>query len=182
MTEKRIGPTDWILTYTRKRFWPLDAKPEHVDIRDIAHALSNLCRYAGHTRHFYSVAQHSVHVSEVLQARGFGVDVQLAGLLHDATEAYLVDLPSPVKKFLPEYVKAEERLWEVIKQHFGLGNFDDVIKAADLDVFATEARDLVREPSYWQGRADCKPLDFNIIAMNNSVAKEYFMERFEALT
>lgn len=89
---------DWIQTYTGRQFWPLDPKPEEVCIEDIAHALSQQCRYAGHTIRFYSVAQHSVEIAlRVPRAAA------LWGLLHDAAEAYLVDLPRPVKYLMPAY-------------------------------------------------------------------------------
>jgi uncharacterized protein len=85
---------DWIQTYTGKQFWPLSPLPEDIVIEDIAHALSMQCRFGGHVRTFYSVAQHSVHVSLLVEPQ-----YALWGLLHDAAEAYLVDLPRPIKKF-----------------------------------------------------------------------------------
>jgi hypothetical protein len=88
------GPMDWITTFSGGSFYPLAPKAEELNIRDIAHALSNMCRYNGHTKKHYSVAQHSVLVAENLP------DHKLWGLLHDASEAYLPDVPRPVKKHL----------------------------------------------------------------------------------
>ena len=81
-----------MVTYTGKEFYPLDPNPADIDIKDIAHALSNCCRFAGHIKSFYSVAQHSVIVSELCEPEN-----ALAGLLHDASEAYLSDIARPVK-------------------------------------------------------------------------------------
>ena len=85
---KALRNGSWLQTYTGIQFWPLDPRPEEIDIQDIAHALSLLCRFNGHCQRFYSVAEHSVHVSTIL-APEFG----LWGLLHDAAEAYLSDIP-----------------------------------------------------------------------------------------
>src|SRR5690606_5290032 len=84
--EPRLG--DWMQTFTGRAVYPLDLRPDDIDIQDIAHALSMQCRYAGHTRQFYSVAEHSVHVAR--WCRQYGPAAALEGLLHDATEAYLV--------------------------------------------------------------------------------------------
>jgi len=84
----RIG--DWIQTYTGKRFWPLDPRPEDVDILDIAHSLSLLCRFTGHTSSFYSVSQHSILVAQEVPKR-----LRLWALFHDAAEAYIGDIARP---------------------------------------------------------------------------------------
>lgn len=86
-------------TYTGRMFSFAEITPEDIDIRDIAHALSHLCRFVGHTSMFYSVAQHCLLVSEKIPG---GPEVKLAALLHDAAEAYVNDLPSPLKRWLGE--------------------------------------------------------------------------------
>lgn len=106
---------DWIQTYSAIQFWPIDPRAEEVDIRDIAHSLSLMCRYAGHCNKFYSVAEHSVLVSRSLPPK-----YQLWGLLHDATEAYLVDIPRPIKPSLTNYYSLEAQLMEVICDRYGL--------------------------------------------------------------
>ncbi len=123
----------------------LNPQPESIRIEDIAHALSNLCRWAGHTVGFYSVAQHSY-----LTASQVPPEHKMAALLHDATEAYLVDIPRPLKKHLPEYQRIEHDLMKVIAKRFGFQfPFDPIVKKADEMMLAIEWDNLMvcRKPS-----------------------------------
>jgi hypothetical protein len=106
---------DWIQTASGKAFYPLRPRPDDICLTDIAHALGNLCRYGGQCRAFYSVAEHSVLLS-------YAVPPELAqwALMHDASEAYLIDIPKPLKPFLPQYLDAERRLMELIAARYGL--------------------------------------------------------------
>ena len=108
----------YITTVTGKHFDPMDPGNQEFDIVDIAHALSLICRGNGHIRFFYSVAQHSIACAEEAIARGYSPEVILGCLLHDASEAYLSDVTRPVKKELPQYLMAEEKLQRAIWQHF----------------------------------------------------------------
>jgi hypothetical protein len=99
---------DFIITFSKQKFSPLQAKAEEIDIIDIAHALSLLCRANGHIRHFYSVAQHSLNCAMEAKARGLSEEIQLACLLHDASEAYISDITRPIKRSLPQYLEFEE--------------------------------------------------------------------------
>ena len=103
-----------IMTRSHKMFDPLRPEPALIDIRDIAHALSMLCRANGHFKSFYSVCQHSINCAREAAARGYSRRVQLGCLLHDASEAYLSDVTRPVKEELPRYKQIEEPLQEVI--------------------------------------------------------------------
>ena len=103
-----------ILTYTKKMFDPLHPKVELIDIEDIAHSLSMLCRANGHFKTFYSVGQHSINCMKEAVARGYSERIQLACLLHDASEAYLADVTRPVKAELPKYKEIEAPLQEAI--------------------------------------------------------------------
>lgn len=103
-----------IMTYTKKKFDPLHPAIDLIDIEDIAHALSMLCRANGHFKTFYSVAQHCINCAKEAKARGFEERIQLACLLHDASEAYLSDVTRPVKAELPRYNEIEAPLQEVI--------------------------------------------------------------------
>ena len=103
-----------IMTYTKKMFDPLHPDGELLDITDIAHALSLLCRANGHFKTFYSVAQHSINCMKEAQTCGYSRRIQLACLLHDASEAYLSDVTRPVKAELPKYTEIEAPLQELI--------------------------------------------------------------------
>jgi 5'-deoxynucleotidase YfbR-like HD superfamily hydrolase len=104
-----------IRTFTGKYVDPFNLQPEDIDIMDIAHALSNQCRFAGHTKRFYSVAQHCVQVTWNLEP-----ELKIYGLLHDASEAYLIDLPTPIKQRLPEYDWAERRAMLSVAKAFNI--------------------------------------------------------------
>lgn len=103
-----------IMTFSKKMFDPLHPKTELIDVEDIAHSLSMLCRANGHFRSFYSVGQHSINCMKEAKARGCSERLQLACLLHDASEAYLSDVTRPVKAELPKYLEIEEPLQETI--------------------------------------------------------------------
>lgn len=129
----------WIITVTGKRFDFLDPKPETICPVDIAHALSHVARFNGHTRQLYSVAEHSVRVAAILPP-----PLRLYGLLHDATEAYVQDITSPLKALLPEYRTIEARVWAAIVTRFNLEEqTPPEIKHADSVLLATELRDLM---------------------------------------
>ena len=134
----------WICTASGRRIWPLAIDADQIALEDIAAALSRQCRFGGHCRTFYSVAQHSVHVAELLEDHG--PETALSGLLHDAAETYLIDLPGPVKH-APEmagYRLAEDRVSEAVAAAFELSYPASVlVKQADQTMMATEVRDLM---------------------------------------
>lgn len=132
---------NWVETRSGKRVSVEDPQPDQFDIEDIAYALSNTCRFNGHCAGFYSVAEHSVAVALRLPR-----NLRLAGLLHDATEAYLGDIPSPIKQFLPDYRIIERRFEEAIIRKFDLefsANDWHTVKEADIDSLFTEAHYLI---------------------------------------
>lgn len=108
----------YITTYTGKHFDPTAPDASLFDVRDIAHALSLTCRGNGHVKTFFSVGQHCVNCALEAKLRGCSERVILACLLHDASEAYMSDVPRPFKHALPAYVEAEERLLEMIYERF----------------------------------------------------------------
>lgn len=172
--------TDWIQTYTGRQFWPLEPRVDDIDIVDIAHALSNLCRYGGHVEQFYSVAQHCVLVSHAVPA-----EHALRGLLHDASEAYLIDVPRPIKRSegMEAYREAEKRLEATIYERFGLSAEDpECIKTADNQLLRTEQRDLMKPaPAAWKDyRVGALPE--TIIPWSPQFARCRFLERFGELT
>lgn len=170
----------WMQTYTGRQFWPLDPRPDEIHIEDIAHALSNLCRFTGHVGRFYSVAEHSVRVAEVVDDRH-----KLWALLHDASEAYLTDLAQPLKKspgFAEKYLEAEDRLMQAVCRRFDLPpEMPPEVKEADVTLLVTEARDLMQPPPADWG-IDVEPLPWTIHPWPPEAAKERFMEAYVGLT
>ena len=132
--------TNSIRTFTGLRFYPLEPRVEDIDIDDIAHALSNICRFTGHCRKFYSVAEHCYHVSKLCEPKD-----ALWGLLHDASEAYISDIASPLKKSdtFEEYRLAEHKVMETVAEKFGLGEEPQTVKVADKIMLAIEMKDLM---------------------------------------
>jgi 5'-deoxynucleotidase YfbR-like HD superfamily hydrolase len=169
-----------ILTATGRTF-DLE-RPDNgpFDIQAIAHALSHICRFSGHVREFYSVAQHSVLVSQLLPPH-----LAMQGLLHDAAEAYLGDLVSPLKRMLSNYRRLEERVEEAIFRHFGLVYPPPSdVKAADMVLLATEQRDLMpscAEAHEWETFYHIKPLPQRIVPLEPLRARVQFLERFEEI-
>lgn len=136
---------DWMQTFTGAPFWPLDPRPEEIAINDIAHALSLQCRYAGHCLQFYSVAEHSV-----LLARHVSRDNTLWALLHDASEAYLVDVPRPVKPHLAGYRDAEAAVMAAVCTRFGLDpDMPDEVHEADNRIISDERANLSVSRRSW---------------------------------
>jgi len=141
MSEPTISPTA-IKTYSGVWFDALNIDPDLIRLEDIAHALSNLCRYTGHCREFYSVAEHSFWVSTQVPE-----DYRLAGLMHDASEAYLNDIAKPLKDspLYVEYRELEEQLQAAIYSKFRIPflTVPKPVKLADRRLYETEARDLM---------------------------------------
>lgn len=170
---------DYIQTYTGRKFYPCDPRPEEIDILDIAHSLSNQCRFSGHCLSFYSVAQHSVLVSDNLSS----VD-RLWGLLHDASESYLVDLPRPLKRsppLGPIYTNLENRLMSAIAERFSLpGEIPSAVKHMDNRLLMTERRDLMAlTEDEWIETAD--PLPERIIPWVPGDAEALFLQAFYSI-
>ena len=123
-----------IKTYSGKMFDPIKANAEEIDIRDIAHALSMLCRANGHFPHFYSVGQHSVNCMNEARARGYSKRVQLGCLLHDASEAYISDITRPIKPHISGYLEIESRLQGQIFDKWITPALDDEEKKLVCDI------------------------------------------------
>lgn len=168
---------DWIQTRTGRQFFPLAPDPDEIEIEDIAHSLAFLCRFNGHCRDFYSVAEHCIRVSRLVSPEN-----ALWGLLHDASEAYLCDLPRPVKYQLPTYREHEDRLQRVIAAKYALGWPEPAdVKRADDALLATEKRDLMGpEPASWELAA--APLPERIVPLPPARARAAFLARFAELT
>ncbi len=163
---------DWIQTYTGVEFYPLDPRPEEIRIADIAHALSMQCRYTGHVRSFYSVAEHSFRVAEMCPP-----EYALWGLLHDAAEAYLVDLPRPIKRHSEIgrlYREAEDRIMIAVCERFGLTWQDpmpDPVERADKAMLWVESQALMPPHPAWEKWRSLATGDERPIASTASPAK-----------
>lgn len=168
----------WSQTYAGKKFDYANPTPESIDIKDIAHALSLVCRFGGHCRDFYSVAQHSVYVSQFVRA-----DYALIGLMHDAAEAYIGDMVSPLKRQIESFNLLEGRVFKVIASKFGFpASLPDEVKKADLALLSAEARDLMGAvPEDWGIPAPMASIP-KIIPWSPILAEKYFLERFRLLT
>lgn len=173
---KKYKYEPYITTISGTKFYFLNPDPDTIDIEDIAYALSNLCRYTGHVRKFYSVAEHCVHVSNLLPP-----NLALDGLLHDAAEAYLNDLASPVKQFLPDYKKMEANLYAAIAEKFNICAPEDVlVKEADTIQLHTEAMQLL--PSGDGNWADpLQAIGFEPYGWLPREGKKHFLDRYHYL-
>lgn len=129
----------YVETRSGKCFYFLDPQDDQIDIADIAYALANQCRYNGHCSRFYSVAEHSVLVASLVDD-----EYKLSALLHDAAEAFLSDIPSPVKQFMPEYKKLERGVMDAIAKKFNITEHEGAeVKLADRQQLCTEAYNLL---------------------------------------
>lgn len=166
----------WIQTHGGRQFWPLAPRADDIAIADIAHSLSLLCRFNGHCREFYSVAEHSLRVSRICAP-----EHALWGLLHDAAEAYFGDIPRPVKAQFPAVADMEERLLRAVAEHFALPwPPPAAVRAADEALLATEARDLMgTPPADW--RLAAVPLPERIAPLAPAAAELAFLARFHEL-
>ena len=167
----------WIVTYTGKRFHPLTPRIEDICIEDIAHGLSNICRFTGQCREYYSVAQHSILCASYAPVR-----LRLSMLLHDASEAYLCDVSRPVKHApgMEAYRAAELRLQTLIGQRYGVEFDDALVHEIDNRMLMTERRDLVDNTCTWSV-TNKPPYPETIIPVLPKQAEQIFLETAHTL-
>jgi len=159
-----------IRTFTGRLFDYASFSPDDFDIVDIASALSKECRFAGHCHEFYSVAQHSFEMSAMVHP-----DFSMEALLHDASEAYLKDIPSPLKRMLPDYQELERRIDSAIRIKFNLPpSMSPEVKKADADILKIEMRSLYPEKFHLEHKPDIK-------CMPPTATKSVFLMRYELL-
>ncbi len=179
LSKERKG--NWITTYTGRRFWPVDPHTEDIDINDIAHALSNVCRFNGHCRSFYSVAQHSVLVSKYCKKEN-----ALIGLLHDASEAYICDLAKPIKESseMAEYKVIEANIMSVVFDKFNLSEISEDVHIADKRLLVSEVRDLIsnNDPKNWPLWMNGTSIPQVISPVSPIKAERAFLNRYYELT
>ena len=177
MTERQDD--NWCQTFTGRQFFPLSPRVEDVCIEDIAHALSMQCRYGGACLQFYSVAEHCVLLSRVVAP-----EHALWALMHDAAEAYLVDVPRPIKKALAGYAHAESVLLGVIEERFDLGPYPEEVKEADNRILLDERRqNMAPSPASWgEAIESLEPLGVTLQFWPSWWAESEFLRRFDELT
>lgn len=169
----------WMQTKTGVKFKAYDPTPDMINVEDIAHSLAQQARFNGHLEEFYSNAQHSVVCSHLVDP-GW----ELEALMHDAAEAYISDLPSPVKCRQPEYKRLENNIWaKAIAPKFGLNTpLHPRVKRADLLALMAEKEQLVTDYGYeWTLPSDLRAPDIEIVPLDWKASKQLFLNRFEEL-
>jgi hypothetical protein len=168
---------DWMQTYTGRRFYPLDPQPVEIVAEDIAHALSLLCRYGGHVDRFYSVAEHCVLMSEAVAPEN-----ALAALLHDATEAYVCDVPRPLKRQLPGYRAIEDMVWLAIVACFPVPLIlPDEVHEADSRILLNERATLMSRAETWASLDGLTQLPVVVTGWQPAEAETAYLDRLEEL-
>lgn len=166
----------WMQTYTGRKYTPFDPHPNQIDILDIAHSLAMTCRFNGHSKCFYSVAQHSVLMAEKAPAH-----LALRALLHDAPEAYVGDLVRPIKsdESMAKFHEIEDLAERAICAHFNLPYplVNDEIKDLDTRILLDE-RDQVMAPQPEDWGVAGEPLGVRITPWPPDIAKTQFIAAF----
>lgn len=170
------SPSNWIQTFSGKAFYPLDPQEDDIDIRDIAHALAYTCRFAGHVTRFYSVAEHSVYVACYCSPQN-----AMCGLLHDASEAYIADIPRPIKPYLANYAAIEDHLMTAIAAKFDLSwPMPSEVKEIDGRILSNEKAALLGPaPQPWTLYGDPLP-DLAISGWTPAEAEIAFLMAYNA--
>jgi len=167
----------WIQTYSGKQFFPLNPDKNQICIEDIAHSLGKICRFNGHSKTFYSVAEHSIYVSQKVSKENM-----LWGLLHDASEAYLGDIPKPIKPYLHGYKEIENALCQCIASKFNLPYPIPIeVKITDTRILRDEADQLMEERRNPWSQLVLPGFGIKINKYNHSEATSKFLERYHHL-
>jgi uncharacterized protein len=178
------APGPYLQTVSGRWVNPFDPDPQQLDAGDIARALANQCRFGGHCRVFYSVAQHSVIVSELVEQGGGDTEDAFAALMHDATEAYLGDMPHPLKHRSPlgaAFREAEGHLERALRDRFRIRPDVPQIKPADRALLATERLAFSADVWHWPELEGVEPLDLELSAWTPDEAAEAFARRYAEL-
>jgi len=187
-TSSDLKRGDWMQTQSGRRFYPLDPKVDEVDLLDIAHALSMLCRYNGHVDRFYSVAEHSVILADYFADRG-EMELALWALIHDAAEAYIGDMIRPLKRsfHMVQFRIIEDRVLSVIAERVGL-QFDmanglpQEVRDADYRILFDEKAQLIRaarEP--WHNETELGPLGVTVVGLRPEMARAAWWNKLQYL-
>ncbi|UNC91664.1 phosphohydrolase [Candidatus Contubernalis alkaliaceticus] len=177
---------DWIETYTGRKFWPLDPRPEDICIKDIAHGLSHMCRYNGQSKFFFSVAQHSLNCAEHAKRMKLPQRYQLLCLLHDAAEAYVSDVAKPLKPYLPQFKNIENNIMTTVYEALNVRPPNSIegntISKIDTIMLVTEAKVLMTFDSWGDWLTDISPDDETVICERPITdIKHLFVNQLEML-
>jgi len=160
-----------------------DLKEDDVDISDIAHALSNLCRWGGHCPYFYSVAQHAVLCSY----ESNHIETKFEALMHDASEAYMADLPRPIKRRIPQYKEVEDVVLKTIFTKYNINPFSnfemsDYVHVIDNRILKKEHHSFfVEESNKIEAHIKCDKRRY-VECWSPKKAKQEFLKRFKELS
>lgn len=167
-----------ILCQSGEYFDFTDPEGSNFTVNDVAHALSNICRFTGHAHRFYSVAEHSVHASRIVP-EGF----ELEALVHDATEAFIGDVAKPLKMLLPDYQRLERRIERIVLSRFGIKDgLSAVVKRADMQMLKAEQEQAMLNHDRWHPIADLEPAEVELQFWTPEVARQKFCERYDELS
>ena len=166
----------WIETYSGKKLDVFNINKEAIDIVDIAHALSMACRFNGHLKRFLSVAEHSIIVASMVEEKH-----QLPALLHDAAEAYITDIPRPIKQMIPMVNEIDAALTKAIFEKYGCAYpIDPEITEVDRELCLAEARDSNMDVDSWGERYSF--IEHTPFHWSPVEAKKYFLKMFNEMT
>lgn len=172
---------NWMQTFTGRRFWPMSPLPEDVDPKDIAHSLSLICRYGGHTVRFYSVAEHCVLLSRAVSSQA-----ALPALLHDAAEAYGGDMIRPLKHHaeMAPYRCVMERIELAVFERFGIAPLPcwPEVGKADFRILWDERRLLMSPTDNDWTMGDTAPLGVAPEGWPPKYAEQRYLTRLQELT
>lgn len=193
MNNNRVN--SFIVTSTGKRFYPFAPCIDDIEIEDIAHHLSNICRFTGATKRHYSVGQHSLLVADILRSKGYNAHTQFAGLMHDAAEAYVTDVPTPIKRELLiqglsydefwSFDAFEMNIWKLIVEKFQIEDREGIrkiVKEADMTAFYTEAKHLMGDPPEWRERPGYNVFEETVVPFSDPAQTKFaFLGTFREL-
>lgn len=175
----RQGKCDWIMTYTGRHFNAMQPHIDDICIEDIAHALSLMTRFNGHCNAFYSIAQHSVLLSHQFPTQY----LQMWALLHDTDEAYVSDVPSPTKKYIPGYRDIEDNVMACIASKFGLNlPMPDEVHRMDKRIVHDEAIELFKHLGDNNWANPDLAIGISITPWSPEEAEDAFLSRYANLT
>lgn len=173
----------WMETYTGRQFYPANPRIADFTVFDISHALSNKCRYNGHSVSFYSVAEHCTTLALLARHLKHDVDVQFHCLMHDASEAYLPDVPRPIKHFFPELIRMERHMDALVREWCGLGHdVPPLVKEWDSRIVKDERRQMMIPSAHKWMTDDLTALEVTLHGHSPLEAQMRFLQAYQTIS